>query len=225
MQIIKLAPSILSADLLKLEQQVMTVIRNGADFLHVDIMDGHFVPNITFGPVIVSTLKRICKLPLDVHLMISDPDRYIPAFAAAGANILSVHQELNPHLHSTIQRIKHYKIKAGVVLNPATDLNTILPMLGKLDLVLLMTVNPGFGGQKFIKEVLPKIKALAEIKRKNHYQFLIEVDGGIENHTLPAVVKAGAEVLVAGSAIFKQDDPGRACKKMKALALSSIEHS
>ena len=223
MQVIKLAPSILSADLLKLEQQVRTVIRNGADFIHVDIMDGHFVPNITFGPVMVSALKRICKLPLDVHLMISDPDRYIPDFVAAGASILSVHQELNPHLHSTIQRIKQYKIKAGVVLNPATDLNTILPMLGELDLVLLMTVNPGFGGQKFIKDVILKIKALAEIKRKNRYQFLIEVDGGIESHTVPAVVKAGAEVLVAGSAIFKQDNVGRACKKLKALALSSIE--
>jgi len=223
MQVIKLAPSILSADLLKLEQQVRTVIRNGADFIHVDIMDGHFVPNITFGPVMVSALKRICKLPLDVHLMISDPDRYIPDFVAAGASILSVHQELNPHLHSTIQRIKQYKIKAGVVLNPATDLNTILPMLGELDLVLLMTVNPGFGGQKFIKDVLAKIRALAEIKLKNRYRFLSEVDGGIENHTVPAVVKAGAEVLVAGSAIFKQDNVGRACKKLKALALSSIE--
>jgi ribulose-phosphate 3-epimerase len=222
MQIIKLAPSILSADLLKLEQQVRTVIRNGADFIHADIMDGHFVPNITFGPVMVSALKRICKLPLDVHLMISDPDRYIPAFVAAGASMLSVHQELNPHLHSTIQRIKQYKIKAGVVLNPATDLNTILPMLGELDLVLLMTVNPGFGGQKFIKDVLAKIKALAEIKRKNRYRFLIEVDGGIDNHTVPAVVQAGAEVLVAGNAIFKQDDIGRACQKLKALALSSI---
>jgi len=185
-------------------------------------MDGHFVPNITFGPVMVSTLKRICKLPLDVHLMISDPDRYIPDFAAAGASILSVHQELNPHLHNTVQRIKQYKIKAGVVLNPATDLNTILPMLGELDLVLLMTVNPGFGGQKFIKEVLSKIKALAEIKRNNRYQFLIEVDGGIEKHVVPAVVKAGAEVLVAGSAIFKQDDIGRACKRLKSLALSNI---
>jgi ribulose-phosphate 3-epimerase len=223
MQIIKLAPSILSADLLKLEQQVRTVIRNGADFIHVDIMDGNFVPNITFGPVIVSALRRITKLPLDVHLMINDPDRYIPAFAAAGASILSVHQELNPHLHSTIQRIKRNKVKAGAVLNPSTDLNTIIPMLPELDLVLLMTVNPGFGGQKFIKSVLDKIRQLAQIKRQNRYNFLIEVDGGIETHTIPAVVEAGAEVLVAGSAVFRQQDIGRACKNLKALAQSQLE--
>jgi ribulose-phosphate 3-epimerase len=222
MQIIKLAPSVLSADLLKLERQVETVIKNGADFIHVDVMDGHFVPNITFGPGMVSTLKRISKLPLDVHLMISDPDKYIPAFVAAGASILTVHQEMNAHLHSSIQKIKQHKVKAGVALNPATDLYTLFPLLAELDLILLMTVNPGFGGQKFIKMVLDKIRTLAEIKRKYHHHFLIEVDGGIDGNTIPAVVKAGAEVLVMGSAIFKQKDIAAALKKLKKVALQNV---
>jgi ribulose-phosphate 3-epimerase len=222
MHILKLAPSILAADLLKLERQVRTVARNGADFIHVDVMDGHFVPNITFGPFIVSTLKKITRLPLDVHLMISDPDRFIPDFAAAGADILTVHQELNPHLHRTIQLIKRHKVKAGVSLNPATDLSTIRPLLGEFDLVLLMTVNPGFGGQRFIGSVLQKITALAGLKQKNRHTFLIEVDGGIDQATVPAVVQAGAEVLVAGSAIFKQKNIGQACRKLKATALKSL---
>jgi ribulose-phosphate 3-epimerase len=221
MQTIKLAPSILAADLLKIEQQVYTVIRNGADLIHVDIMDGHFVPNITFGPVMVAALKRISRIPLDVHLMISDPDKYIPDFVAAGADILTVHQELNAHLHSTIQKIKQYKVKAGVAINPGTDISTIFHLLAELDLVLLMTVNPGFGGQKFIKLVLAKIKALAEIKRKNRHHFLIEVDGGIENDTIPAVVQAGAEVLVIGSAIFKRKNIAQACRKLKETALKN----
>ena len=228
MQIIKLAPSILSADLLKLEQQVRTVIRNGADFIHVDIMDGHFVPNITFGPVMVSALKRICKLPLDVHLMISDPDRYIPAFVAAGASMLSVHQELNPHLHSTVQRIKQYKIKAGVVLNPATDLNTILPMLGELDLVLLMTVNPGFGGQKFIPSALQKIAAIREMLDRLHSPALLEVDGGVKVDNASQVLAAGADVLVAGSAIFSSRDYAGTIAALRAAgqpASSTMAHA
>jgi len=221
MQTIKLAPSILAADLLKLKQQVLTVVKNGADFIHVDIMDGHFVPNITFGPSIVTALKRISRIPIDVHLMISEPDKYIPAFAAAGAENLTVHQELNAHLHCLIQKIKQYKVKAGVAINPGTDIHTITPLLGELDLVLLMTVNPGFGGQEFIKLVLPKIEALAEIKQKNHYHFLIEVDGGIEKATIPSVVKAGAEVLVMGSAVFKQKNIASACRQLKEIAMQS----
>jgi len=223
MHIIKLAPSILSADLLKLEEQVRIVAKNGADFIHVDIMDGHFVPNITFGPNIVAALKRVTNRPLDVHLMISDPDFYIQQFAAAGARILTVHQELNSHLHRTIQNIKQNKVKAGVAINPATELSTIFPVLEELDLILLMTVNPGFGGQKFIHLVLDKIRALAEIKRKKHYRFLIEVDGGIDTVTIPLVVKAGAEVLVAGNAIFNQKDIARACKQIKETAYKSLE--
>ncbi len=154
---IYLAPSILSADLLKLSEQVKEVEQNGADYIHVDIMDGHFVPNITFGPNIVSTLRRITNLPLDVHLMISEPDKYIESFAKAGAGIITVHQETCKHLHRTIQFIKDNGVKAGVSLNPATDISTILPVVEELDLILLMTVNPGFGGQKFINLVIPKV--------------------------------------------------------------------
>jgi ribulose-phosphate 3-epimerase len=222
MQVIKLAPSILSADLLRLKEQVQMAAKNGADFIHVDIMDGHFVPNLTFGPNIVAALKRITDRPLDVHLMISDPDFYIRQFAVAGAHILTVHQELNPHLHRTIQNIKQNRVKAGVAINPATELTSIFPVLEELDLILLMTVNPGFGGQKFIPLVLNKIRTLAELKRRNRYKFLIEVDGGIDTGTIPGVVKAGAEVLVAGNAVFGQKDIGRACKLLRKTALDSL---
>jgi ribulose-phosphate 3-epimerase len=220
---IKIAPSILSADLLKLKEQIESVEKNGADMIHLDIMDGNYVPNITFGPVIVSTVKRITQLPLDVHLMILNADNYITDFAKAGASYITVHQEACRHLHRTIHLIKENGAKAGVSLNPATDLSTIEPMLTDFDLVLLMTVNPGFGGQTFISLVLDKIKKLAEIKRKYSYQFEIEVDGGINTDTVPKVVKAGAEVLVAGDAIFGQKDPGKACSSMKNIAGQTLE--
>ncbi len=222
---IKIAPSVLSADLLRLKEQVEAVERNGADFIHVDIMDGHFVPNITFGPVIVSTLKKITKLPLDVHLMIYNADKYIPDFAKAGAEIITVHQEAETHLHRSIQMIKDLGLKAGVSLNPATDLSTIEPILPELDLVLLMTVNPGFGGQVFIPLVSEKVSRLAGYKREHQLRFLIEVDGGINPQTVPDVVKAGAEVLVAGHAIFAQEDIGKACRELKEIAGSAIEKS
>jgi ribulose-phosphate 3-epimerase len=212
---IKLAPSILSADLLKLEAQVKEVEENGADYIHVDVMDGHFVPNITFGPVIVSTLKRITSLPLDVHLMISEPDKYIKEFTDAGANIITVHQETCAHLHRTIQLIKDSGVKAGVSLNPATEISTIKIIASDLDLVLLMSVNPGFGGQKFIESTLKKIEELAKLKKENNYIFEIEIDGGINPDTAKLVAKAGAEVLVAGNAIFKQPDIGKACHEIK----------
>jgi ribulose-phosphate 3-epimerase len=223
MQDIKIAPSILSADILKLKDQIDAVVENGADFIHVDVMDGYFVPNITFGPVIVSALNKITKLPLDVHLMIMNADNYIPQFAAAGADIITVHQEACPHLHRTIQLIKENGAKAGVSLNPATDLSLIEPILPELDLVLLMTVNPGFGGQQFIPLVLDKLSWLAEYKQESQSGFLIEVDGGINKKTVPQVVRAGAEVLVAGDAIFSQQDPGDACRQLKKIARSSIE--
>lgn len=222
---IKIAPSVLSADLLKLKDQIESVEKNEAELIHLDIMDGHFVPNITFGPVIVSTLQRITDLPLDVHLMIMNADNYIPQFARAGADYITVHQEAGPHLHRSIQLIKEQGVKAGVALNPATDLSTIEPMLPDLDLVLLMTVNPGFGGQTFIPLVLDKISKLSELKKKNNYNFEIEVDGGINMDTVPDVVRAGAEVLVAGNAIFGNEDPGKACRQLKSIAGRTLEKS
>ncbi len=222
---IKIAPSVLSADLLKLKDQIKSVEKNEAELIHLDIMDGHFVPNITFGPVIVSTLQRITDLPLDVHLMIMNADNYISQFARAGADYITVHQEAGPHLHRSIQLIKEQGVKAGVALNPATDLSTIEPMLPDLDLVLLMTVNPGFGGQTFIPLVLDKISKLSELKKKNNYNFEIEVDGGINMDTVPDVVRAGAEVLVAGNAIFRNEDPGKACRQLKSIAGRTLEKS
>jgi ribulose-phosphate 3-epimerase len=223
MKTIKVAPSVLSADLLKLKEQIVSVEKNDADMIHVDIMDGNFVPNITFGPVIVSTLRRITDLPLDVHLMIMNADNYIPQFAQAGATYITVHQEACIHLHRSIHLIKEHGVKAGVSLNPATNLTTIEPMLEDFDLVLLMTVNPGFGGQSFISLVLDKIKRLAEIKQKNNYHFEIEVDGGINPETVPDVINAGAEVLVAGNAIFGNEDPGEACAQLKSIAGRTLE--
>lgn len=225
MKEIKIAPSILSADLLKLEEQIQAVEQNGADYIHVDVMDGHFVPNITFGPVIVSTLKRITSLPLDVHLMILNADMYISQFAEAGADLITVHQEANSHLHRSLQLIHDQGAQAGVSINPATGLSAIEPILPEVDLVLLMTVNPGFGGQSFISHVTEKIKKLAEYKVDRNARFLIEVDGGINTETIPAVIDAGAEVLVAGNAIFAQEDPGRACHQLKEIARKRIEKS
>ena len=214
MKIRKLAPSILSADLLKLEEQIRIVEANGADFIHVDVMDGHFVPNITFGPVIVRTLKRITKLPLDVHLMIEHAGLYVEEFAAAGASYITVHQEALKHLHRVIQQIRNAGARPGISLNPATDISTILPVLGEVDLILLMTVNPGFGGQKFLEFVVDKVRALAEIKQEMDFDFLIEVDGGIDPETAGRVLDAGAEVLVAGNAVFGQTDIAAACRKL-----------
>lgn len=219
---IYLAPSVLSADLLKLEEQISETEKNGADYIHIDIMDGHFVPNITFGPSIVSIIKRIINLPLDVHLMISEPDKFIKEFASAGSDIITVHQEACIHLHRTIQIIKESGCKAGVSLNPATNINTIMPMIDEIDLILLMTVNPGFGGQKFIDLVVPKIEMLAKYKTKNNSSFLLEVDGGINSETAKTVAKAGAEILVAGNAVFNQPDIGEACRRIKKSALSAI---
>lgn len=203
---IKIAPSILSADFSKLGEEIKEVEAGGADYIHVDVMDGHFVPNITIGPLVAEAVKPETKLPLDVHLMIENPDQFIESFAKAGASIISVHQEACPHLHRTLQLIKDQNVKAGVVINPATPAEMLLPILPEVDLVLVMTVNPGFGGQKFISSALSKIRQLASWREEQDLQFEIEVDGGVNPETAKHCAAAGADVLVAGSAIFNEAD-------------------
>ena len=203
---IKIAPSILSADFGRLSEEVKAVEKAGADMIHVDVMDGHFVPNITIGPLVVSALSKITKLPLDVHLMIDNPDRYIAPFAKAGANILSIHAEASKDLEKDIELIKSLGVKAAVVINPKTGIKTIEKVLDKVSMVLLMTVNPGFEGQKFMPEVLVKIKELKQAIDGRGLDVDIEVDGGINLDTAREVVKAGANVLVAGSAIYWSKD-------------------
>ncbi len=199
---IKIAPSILSADFAHLGNQVREAEAAGADYIHVDVMDGHFVPNLTIGPLVVRAIRPLTRLPLDVHLMIEAPDRYLEDFARAGADILTVHPEASVHLHRTVQAIHHLGIKAGVALNPATPLVHIEEILPFVDLVLLMTVNPGFGGQAFIEAMLPKIARLRKMIDERGLNCELEVDGGIGPETAPKVVAAGARVLVAGSAVF-----------------------
>lgn len=202
----KIAPSILSADFAKLGMEINDVEAGGASYIHVDVMDGHFVPNITIGPLIVEAIRPITTLPLDVHLMIENPDQYIPAFAKAGADIISVHQEACVHLDRTIQIIKEAGVKAGVVINPATPAETLLPILDKVDLVLVMTVNPGFGGQSFIESAVPKVKQLDTWRKEMNLSFEIEIDGGVNTTTAKKCTDAGADVLVAGSAVFNKKD-------------------
>ncbi|MEN1966922.1 ribulose-phosphate 3-epimerase [Lentibacillus sp. N15] len=211
----KLAPSILSADFAKLGEEIHDVELAGADYIHVDVMDGHFVPNITIGPLIVGAIKPKTSLPLDVHLMIEQPDTFIPAFANAGASIISVHQEACVHLHRTIQLIKNQGVKAGVVLNPATPAEMIKSVLPDIDLVLLMTVNPGFGGQAFIDAVVEKINQVALWKKELGLNFEIEVDGGVNAETAKRCTDAGANVLVAGSAIFNKADRKQAVEDLR----------
>ena len=212
---IKIAPSILSADFSKLGEEIKDVERGGADYIHVDVMDGHFVPNITIGPLIVEAIRPVTTLPLDVHLMIDNPDQYIPQFASAGADIITVHVEACPHLHRTIQLIKENGAKAGVVLNPATPVDTIQHIIEDVDMVLLMTVNPGFGGQKFIKQVLPKIYAVSEMAKSKNLSIEIEVDGGVNKETAKLCIEAGANVLVAGSAVYNESDRAQAIKAIR----------
>ncbi|MEC3607053.1 ribulose-phosphate 3-epimerase [Bacillus glycinifermentans] len=205
------APSILSADFARLGEEIKDVEQGGADYIHIDVMDGHFVPNLTIGPLVVEAVRPITKLPLDVHLMIEEPDRYIPAFAKAGADMISVHVEACPHLHRTIQLIKEQGVKAGVVLNPHTPVQQIEHVIKDLDLVLLMTVNPGFGGQSFISSVVPKIRQVKELADKNGLSdLLIEVDGGVNKETAAQCTEAGANLLVAGSAIYNEKDRKKA---------------
>jgi len=211
---VKIAPSILSADFSKLASEIKEVENAGADYIHVDVMDGHFVPNITIGPLIVEAINPVTKLPLDVHLMIEQPEKYIDQFAEAGASIISVHQEACPHLHRTIQLIKSSGVKAGVVINPATPAMMIKDILCEVDLVLIMTVNPGFGGQSFIEETVEKIKQMAKWRKEKDLSFDIEVDGGINAHTAKRCTEAGADILVAGSAIFRANDRREAMQQI-----------
>lgn len=205
--LIELAPSILSADFAHLAEQVERATAGGASIVHVDIMDGHFVPNLTIGPPVVKSLRRATQLPLDCHLMIENPDQFIADFAEAGADWISVHQEACRHLNRTLHLIKSHECLAGVVINPATPVETLSEVLDMVDYVLVMSVNPGFGGQKFIPGTLHKMRRLAEIRAERGYRFRIEVDGGVGMDTVGEVVRAGGEVLVAGNAVFGKGDP------------------
>ena len=204
--LIELAPSILAADFAHLADQVEQATAGGAAVVHVDVMDGHFVPNLTIGPPLVKSLRRATRLPLDCHLMIDNPDQFIAEFADAGADWISVHQEVCQHLNRTLHLIKQHNCKAGVVINPATPVDTLSEVLDIIDYVLVMSVNPGFGGQKFIPATLHKMKKLAEIRAARGYSYRIEVDGGVAMDTVAQVVQAGAEILVAGNAVFGKGD-------------------
>ena len=203
---IKIAPSILSADFARLGEEVQAVTRAGADYIHVDVMDGHFVPNLTIGPLVVEAVRKVTDLPLDVHLMIEAPDRYIADFASAGADLITVHQEAVPHLHRTVQLIKSLGKRAGVSINPATPASTLDVILDELDLVLVMTVNPGFGGQGFIASGLAKIAALRREIDRRGLTVELEVDGGVKIANIGRIAAAGADVFVAGSAVFGSAD-------------------
>jgi ribulose-phosphate 3-epimerase len=205
--LIELAPSILSADFAHLADQVERATAGGASVIHVDIMDGHFVPNLTIGPPVVKSLRQATRLPLDCHLMIENPDEYIAAFAESGADWISVHQEVCRHLNRTLNLIKSHDCRAGVVVNPATPVETLSEVLDIVDYVLVMSVNPGFGGQKFIPETLGKIRKLADIRAQRGYAYRIEIDGGVALDTINEVVRAGTEILVAGNAVFGKGDP------------------
>jgi ribulose-phosphate 3-epimerase len=212
---VKIAPSILSADFSKLGSEIKEVEKGGADFIHVDVMDGHFVPNITIGPLIVEAIRPVTKLPLDVHLMIENPDQYIEAFAKAGADYITVHVEACRHLHRTIHYIKSFGVKAGVVLNPATPVESIQHIIGDINMVLLMSVDPGFGGQKFIPEVLPKIRKVKEMAIQKGLDIEIEIDGGVNPETAKQCKEAGATVLVAGSAIYNEKNYEKAISSIR----------
>jgi len=218
----KIAPSILSADFARLGEEVRAVAAAGADYIHVDVMDGHFVPNITIGPLVVEAVRKITDLPLDVHLMIEHPDRYVPDFARAGADIIVVHAEAAVHLHRSVQLIKSLGKKAGVSLNPATPLSALEYVLDELDLVLLMTVNPGFGGQSFIEACLPKIHALRAMLDRRGCEAELEVDGGVKIDNIDRISHAGADVFVAGSAVFGSSDYVATIKELKRRAKEPI---
>ena len=219
---VQIAPSILSADFAALGDAIAAVERGGADLIHVDVMDGHFVPNITIGVPVVKSLRRIARVPLDVHLMIEDPDRYIDAFADAGAAMISVHQEVLPHLHRTVHAIKARGVKAGVVINPATPVVALENVAADVDYVLVMSVNPGFGGQTFIPRSESKVRDVRALLDAAGNDALVEIDGGVDLHNVARVVAAGARMIVAGSAVFNTPDPERAVRELKAAALAAV---
>ena len=215
---IKIAPSLLSADFARLDEELRT-IEGGADLLHLDVMDGHFVPNITIGPLVVKALRGRTKLPFDCHLMIEEPQRYIDAFLDAGANMISVHFEAEPHLQRALQMIRDGGAKAGIAINPATPAESLSASVDFCDYVLVMTVNPGFGGQKFLEPVVPKIRHIARLIRERGVGVDIEVDGGIDSKTAPHVVAAGASILVAGSAVFGRPDRRDAMEAIRSAVV------
>ncbi len=212
-----IAPSILAADFSRLQEEVQLVNESEADWLHLDVMDGRFVPNITFGMFIVKAIKKLSTKPLDVHLMIVEPEKYIEAFREAGAEVITVHYEACPHLHRTIQQIKQTGAKAGVALNPHTPVSALENVLEDIDLICMMSVNPGFGGQKFIYQTLPKVRAIKEMMTVRNLSPLIEIDGGVGLQNAEELLKVGANVLVAGSSVFKAEDPQKVIAQLKAI--------
>jgi ribulose-phosphate 3-epimerase len=222
---IELAPSILSADFSRLGAETQAAVDGGATVLHVDVMDGHFVPNLTIGPAVVVSLRKVSRVPLDCHLMIERPDELIPAFAEAGADWISVHQEACVHLDRSLQLIASHGCKPGVVLNPATPVHTLDEVLPLVHHVLVMSVNPGFGGQSFIRSTLRKIELLSKIRESRGLQFRIEVDGGIHHDTVSDIVRAGAQILVAGSAIFEEGNPRENARKLLEAALAAAKET
>lgn len=219
---VEIAPSILAADFASLGDAIRAVERGGARILHVDVMDGHFVPNISIGVPVVASLRKATQLTLDVHLMIENPERYIDAFAEAGADMISVHQEATPHLHRAVHAIKEHGRRAGVVVNPATSVSTLTEILPDVDYVLVMSVNPGFGGQSFIPGAIEKIAQLRQMRSGYTHTFRIEVDGGIGPDTVASVVRAGAEILVAGTSVFRSTDPEAAVRGLQRLASEAV---
>ena len=219
---VEIAPSILAANFASLAEEIRAVEQGGARMLHVDVMDGHFVPNISIGVPVVESLRKATQLTLDVHLMIENPDRYVEAFAAAGADMISVHQEATPHLDRVLTAIREHGREAGAVINPATPVAALSEVLGKVDYVLVMSVNPGFGGQAFIPTVLEKIRQLKEMRARYNHVFRIEVDGGIGPENVGPAVRAGAEILVVGTSIFHTQDPAAAVRKLRHLASEAL---